>query len=256
MLISIKDVHGYKLSGTDGEVGTVKDFYFDDQFWTIRYLVSDTGHWLSGRKVLIAPYALGTVNQRDESVAIDLTKSQIEGSPSLDSDKPVSRQFEDAYYGYYGWPTYWSGQNRWGTYPYILRGSEKWRTAPQDGKSWDPHLRSIGEVTGYHIQAAVGEIGHVADFIVDDETWTIRYLVVDTRNWWPGRKVLVSPLWIERVSWNESKVFVSLTRETIKTSPEYTDPSSINRDYETRLHHHYNRRGYWVADQAVGELVH
>ncbi len=256
MLISTKDLHGYDLSGLDGELGTVKDLYFDDQFWTIRYLVADTGHWLPGRQVLIAPYALGTVSQRDETVAIDLRKAQIEASPSLNSDKPVSRQFEDAYYGYYGWPTYWGGANRWGNYPYILRGSDQWRTAPQDGKPWDPHLRSIAEVTGYHIQAALGEIGHVYDFIVDDDTWTIRYLVVDTRNWWPGKKVLISPQWIERVSWNESKVFITLTKETIKSSPEYTNPESINREYETELHHHYNRRGYWVDELAVKELVH
>ena len=115
-------------------------------------------------------------------------------------------------------------------------------------KAWDPHLRSTHDVSGYHIQATDGEIGHVEDFIIDDETWAIRYLIIDTRNWWPGKKVLISPQWIERVSWSESKVFVNLSRETIKQSPEYTEESLLTRDYETGLHRHYNRQGYWVDE--------
>ena len=116
--------------------------------------------------------------------------------------------------------------------------------------SRDHHLRSTHQVTGYHIEAADGEIGHVEDFIVDDETWTIRYMVVGTLNWWPGKKALVSPQWIERVSWRQSKVFVNLTRETIKLSPEYAEEALLTRDYEAELHQHYNRLGYWVDEPA------
>ena len=123
----------------------------------------------------------------------------------------------------------------------------------QGEKAWDPHLRSTHDVSGHHIQATDGEIGHVEDFIIDDETWAIRYLIIDTRNWWPGKKVLVSPRWIERVSWSELKVFVNLPRETIKQSPEYTEESLLTRDYETRLHRHYNRQGYWVDEPAGKE---
>ena len=141
----------------------------------------------------------------------------------------------------------------WGVYPYIVRDPEKWRESTKGEKAWDPHLRSTHDVSGYHIQAADGEIGHVEDFIIDDETWAIRYLVIDTRNWWPGKKVLVSPQWIERVSWDESKVFVNLSRETIKQSPEYTEESLLTRDYETGLHRHYNRQGYWVDEPAAKE---
>jgi sporulation protein YlmC with PRC-barrel domain len=132
-----------------------------------------------------------------------------------------------------------------------VRDREKRRESVQAEKAWDPHLRSTHDVSGYHIQAADGEIGHVEDFIIDDETWAIRYLVVDTRNWWPGNKVLISPKWIERVSWNESKVFVNLTREKIKHSPEYTEESLPTRDYETKLHRHYDRQGYWVDDPVA-----
>jgi len=136
----------------------------------------------------------------------------------------------------------------WGYYPNIVRDREKWKEPIQGEKVWDPHLRSTRDVSGHHIQAADGEIGHVDDFIIDDETWAIRYIVIDTRNWWPGKKILVSPKWIERVSWDEAKVFVNLSRETIKRSPEYKEASLLTRDYETGLHRHYNRQGYWVDE--------
>jgi hypothetical protein len=248
MFIKAKVLKGYTLDSRDGDIGTVKEFYFDDRHWTIRYLVADTGSWLTGRQVLISPYALISVIKGEQHIGVNLTKKQIEDSPSLDTDKPVSRQFEESYYGYYGWPMYWSGPNMWGSYPYIERNREKWGKSNHGEKAWDPHLRSTQAVGGYHIQALDGEIGHVEDFVIDDETWAIRYLVVGTRNWWPGRKVLVSPQWIERVSWNESKVFVNLDRETIKQSPEYTEESLLTRDYEIGLHRHYNRKGYWVDE--------
>jgi uncharacterized protein YrrD len=246
MLFKVRTLKGYTLHSIDGEIGKIEEFYFDDRHWTIRYLVADTGKWLTGRQVLISPYALVNLNKEKQFIVIDLTKKQIEDSPSLNHDKPVSRQFEEAYFGYYGWPMYWGGPLAWGNYPNIERDSAKWKVPAQGEKAWDPDLRSTLEVSGYNIQAEDGEIGHVDDFIIDDETWAIRYLIIATRNWWPGKKILVSPHWIERVSWNESKVFVNLSLETIKQSPEYTEDSLITRDYETKLHLHYNRKGYWV----------
>jgi len=253
MLSKAKTLTGYKLHSLDGEIGKVEEFYFDDRHWTIRYLVADTGNWLPGRQVLISPYALVAVNREEQHIAIDLTKKQIENSPPLNSDKPVSRQFEEDYYGYYGWPTYWGGPYMWGSYPYPVRDRTKWKTPTQGEKAWDPHLRSTHNVSGYHIQASDGEIGHVEDFIIDDETWAIRYLIIATRNWWPGKKVLVSPRWIERIGWSKSTVFVNLSRETIKQSPEYTEESLLTRDYETGLHRHYNRQGYWVDESPAKE---
>ena len=253
MLSNAKTLKGYKLNSRDGEIGKVKEFYFDDRHWTIRYLVADTGNWLSGRQVLISPYALVAVSREKQHITIDLTKKQIEGSPSLDSDKPVSRQFEGSYYGYYGYPLYWGGLYSWGTYPYIQRDRKRWKKPTQGEKAWDAHLRSTRAVSGHHIQAVDGEIGHVEDFIIDDETWAIRYLIIDTRNWWPGKKVLVSPQWIERVSWIQSQVFVNLSRGTIKQSPEYTEESPPTRAYETGLYLHYNRLGYWIDESAAKE---
>jgi len=252
MLDKAKTLKGYTLHSRDGEIGKVKEFYFDDQHWAIRYLVADTGNWLTGRQVLISPYALLAVSKEEQHISIDLTKKQIEESPSLSSDEPVSRQYEHSYYGYYGYPMYWAGPYMWGYYPYIVRDSAKWRETPQNQKEWNPNLRSTHDVTGHHIQAADGVVGHVDDFIIDDETWAIRYLVIDTRNWWTGKKVLVSPRWIERVSWDERKVFVNVLRAAIKQAPEYAEESSlITRDYETKLHGHYNRQGYWIDEPAL-----
>ena len=148
---------------------------------------------------------------------------------------------------------YWDGPYRWGSHSCIVRDREKWKESTQGAKAWDRHLRSTYSVSGHHIQALDGEIGHVEDFIIDDETWAIRYLVIDTRNWWAGKKVLVSPQWIENVSWGERKVFVNLSRQTIKESPAYTEESLLTRDYETALHRHYNRKGYWIDEVAALE---
>jgi len=251
VLIKTKSLKGYKLNSQDGEIGAVEEFYFDDKHWTVRYLVANTKNWLAGREVLISPYALGEINEEKKDVAVSLTKKQIEGSPSIETDKPVSRQFEEHYYGYYGWPIYWGGPYVWGAYSHVERDRAMWRDHIEGGKAWDAHLRSTEALESYSIQATDGEIGHVEDFIIDDRTWAIRYLVIDTRNWLPGKKVLVSPKWIERVSWNESKVFVNLQRDAIKKSPEYSKESLVNRDYETRLHRHYDRKGYWVGEQVA-----
>jgi hypothetical protein len=256
MLNKAKTLKGYKLNSLDGEIGKVEEFYFDDHHWTIRYLVADTGNWLPVRQVLISPHALLSVNKEEQNIAIDLTKKQIEESPHLDSDKPISRQYERSYYGYYDWPVYWNGPFMWGYYPNILRNHEKVKGPAEGGNEHDSHLRSTHDVDGHHIQASDGEVGHVVDFIIDDETWAIRYLMIGTQNWWPGKKVLISPRWIERVSWDEEKVFVNLSRATIKQSPEYTEGSPLSRDYEAELHRHYNRQGYWVDEPVAKKNSH
>ena len=239
MLSKAKTLTGYKLESLDGGIGKVKDFYFDDHYWTIRYLVADTGEWLVSRQVLISPLSVAGVDREQESLTVKLTKAEIEHSPSLNRDKPVSRQFEQEYTVFFGFPMYW--------------GFPKDATAhAQSGnpakKHDDPDLRSTHDVSGHHVEASDGEIGHVNDFIIDDETWAIRYLIVETKDWLPGKKVLISPKWIERVSWSAKQVVVALTREAIGQAPEYTDSSPLTRDQEIALHRHYNRPGYWNAD--------
>jgi hypothetical protein len=132
-----------------------------------------------------------------------------------------------------------------------VRDPAIWKNHHSDQRAWDPHLRSSHQVTGHHIEATDGEIGHVDDFIIDDETWAIRYLVVDTRNWWPGKKVLISPKWIEKVSWSDSKVYINLSREQIRNSPEYHEQSQFGRNFESELHRHYHQVGYWTTEQAA-----
>lgn len=255
MLHLAKTIKGYHLDSLDGEIGKAREFYFDDRYWTVRYLVADTGGWLLGRQVLISPYALVGALHEQERVEVNLTKKQIEDSPALDTDKPVSRQFEESYYGYYGWPVYWGGMDAWGYSPYLLRDPEEWVRPAVKEKAWDPHLRSTHEVTGYHIEASDGEIGHVEDFVIDDVSWSIRYLIVDTKNWWPGKKVLISPDWIERVSWTDKKVYLNLSRQAVETSPELQAESLPDRDYEEELHRHYDRHGYWARQPVIPSQV-
>jgi len=254
MLNKAKTLKGYKLRSLDGEIGKVKEFYFDDLHWAIRYLVADTGNWLTDKRVLLSPYALVAVNKEEQYISVDLTQKQIEDSPALDSDKPVSRQYEESYYGYYGWPLYWNGPYVWGASRYLPRNRKQQNEIAQEEKTWDPHLRSTHDVSGHSIQAIDGDIGHVEDFIIDDETWAIRYLIIATQNWWPGKKVLVAPQWIERISWNDATVFINLTREALKQSPEYTEEALLTREYETALHRHYNRREYWAVEPVVKDL--
>jgi hypothetical protein len=129
----------------------------------------------------------------------------------------------------------------WGAVANLDRNPENWTGSVNGEKSWDPHLRSTGAVRGYHIHAVDGEIGHIVDFLIEDESWAIRYIVVTTRNWWPGKHILIAIEWIDRVSWNESRIFVSLTRDEIRKSPEYLASTFPSKDYEQELHAHYHR---------------
>ncbi|PKM93231.1 MAG: photosystem reaction center subunit H [Firmicutes bacterium HGW-Firmicutes-1] len=256
MLNKAKILKNYTLNSLDGEIGKVKDFYFDDRTWAIQYLIADTGNWLTGRKVLISPNFIVSINKEEEYITINLTKSQIENSPALDSDKPVSNQFQVEFHGYFESPIAVAGMGYGGTgapIPYIpiKNYDEKFVKNDKEANEWDPNLRSTHYVSGYNIQALDDTIGHVDDFIIDDDTWDIQYLEIDTKKWLFGRKLLISPKWIESVSWNELKVFVNLSCEEIKQSPEYTEASILDRNYETRLHKHYNRTAYWLDRQEL-----
>jgi len=249
MLRTISTILNNVLLAEDGEIGRCKDFLFDDEKWTIRYMVADTRKWLPGRKVLISPMSLGEPNWSTQRFQVELTRRQIEESPPLDEDAPVSRQYEILYGKYFGTPSYWGGTNIWGDLPNpsLLR-AEHDKLATDFKNLEDPEekkLRSVYEVTGYHIQATDGEIGHIGDFVVDDGMWALRYVVVNTRNWLPGRMVLVSPQWAKTLDWSEKKLWVDLTTESIKNSPEYNPLAPIDRQYERALHDHYGQRFYW-----------
>lgn len=267
MLRKAHDLFGFTIEASDGEIGHVDDFYVDDETWQVRYLVVDIGPWLFGRKVLITPDALAQPRWEDKRLPVQLTKTQIEESPETDFDQPVSRQHEIDIHTHYGWSPYWmpfaapigvtglapvgapaavrtkSATAAYADTPYRDEIQQARVEAEQRG---DSHLRSLKEVTGYYIQALDDDIGHVEDFFIDEAAWVIRYLLVDTQNWWPGKRVLIAPTWIDSISWPESKVFVGVTKEKVKNSPEYNPMETIQRGYESDLYNYYGARGYWI----------
>lgn len=174
MLYKASSLTGFKLNGLDGEIGHVKEFFFDDRYWTVRYLVAETGNWLTGRHVLISPYALSAVNSEEENIAINLTKERIEQSPPLESDKPVSRQYEEDFHGYYGLSLYWKGPFRWGFKPYLLSSDEMWQKPNQNEYPWDPNLYSTNDVMGHHVQVTDDEIGHMVNQPLSEATQRVK----------------------------------------------------------------------------------
>ena len=262
MLRYVSDLTESSVTAADGDIGNVTAAFFDDQSWAIRYLVVDTGKWLPAREVLISPHSVSQPLPNlsdDRNIQVRLTREQVKASPDIDTHQPVSRQHEREFSAYYTYPEYWDGTDMWGiggsplmaTYPpspeqiaaaNTLRGPSHARHLA----AADRRLRSSVEVIGYDIQATDESIGHVADFVFDDESWAIRYLIIDTYNWWPGgKKVLVATQWIDSIDWATSAVQVGLTRDGVKASPEYDETVEIDRPYETRLHTAYNRKGYW-----------
>jgi hypothetical protein len=247
-----KDLSQYTIAAIDTDIGTVHDFYFDDLHWTIRYIVVSTGIILSGRKVLISPLALAHPAWSPMHIHVKLDCELVKASPSVDLHKPVSRQHETACHQHYGWPYYWQGTGVWGSSPSpraLAASSSKTSARQKSEPAQDSHLRSTREVIGYHIKATDGEIGHLEDFLFDDETWQIRYAIVDTKNWWPGKKVLLRPEWFERVSWTDREVFSKLSRQAIQQSPEWNPDVPLSREYELRLHKHYGYAPYWTPER-------
>jgi sporulation protein YlmC with PRC-barrel domain len=228
MLRSIKQLYGDKLGASDGDIGHVKDFYFDDQNWAVRYVVADTGTWLTERQVLISPHAFGSLHQAGKVLRVNLTRKQIENSPSIESHKTVSRQYEEEYYRYYGWPYYWQGDGLWGMsgFPILelpvkpLPSEQAAAINPQHERA-DAHLRSTQTVNGYHIKASDGTIGHVCDFMMDDKSWAIGQLVIKTGHRFSGKEVQIPTSKVDRISYPDSTVFVNFTGEAVEQSPQH-----------------------------------
>ena len=253
MLRSVKALERYKVGASDGDTGKISDFYFDDVRWTIRYLVADTsGFWEGPHRVLVSPISFREVDSEANAFRLSLPIDKLKHAPRADLDKPVSRQHEANFNRYYGWAPYWgqAGCMSWGlaSGPSPVPGWDEARDGVQAEAS-DSHLRSIKEVTHYEVHGSDGHIGRIDDFLVDDETWDIRYVVVDTSPWWVGKHVLVSPSWVTRVSWTDRKLFFDLMRAAIESSPEYVPGHAIGRSEEIRLHSHHHRPGYWVPSE-------
>ena len=248
MLRSTHDLEDCAIRATDGDLGRVKDFYFDDQHWAIRYFVVGTGTWLSGREVLISPISVGHPNWTDKVLPVSITKEQVENSPNIDTEKPVSRQHEISFLGYYGYPYYWGGGGLWGAgaYPNLLITGAVPPPGVAPRQDDDPHLRSGNAVMRYRVEATDGDIGHVHSLLVDERTWAIRYIVVDTSNWWFGHQVLIAPQWIHAVRWSDARVSIDLTRQAVKDAPPYDIAARLNREQEESIYQHYERPGYWA----------
>ncbi len=273
MLRNTQEINSYTMGATDGEIGHVSDLFFDEQNWVIRYLVVETGSWLMSRKVLISPYSVAKADWAHKRLPVRISKEQVRNSPDIDTEEPVSRKHEMQNANYYGYPYYWNGDGFWGDgmysplagYPDHLeaRHMDRLRADVVDRycradearyASEDPHLRSCKTVVGYDVHATDGDLGHVSSMLVDEETWAIRYLVIDTSNWWMGQKVLIAPEWISAVSWADSKVHINLTRETIKNSPRYASTADLNRMQEADIYAHYGRPNYWEREHAQEKL--
>jgi uncharacterized protein YrrD len=248
MILHASKIEGFKLEASDGAIGSITDFLFDDSTWQIRWLVIETGGWLSDRKVLLPPSALGHVNNFGQ-YSVRLTKEQVKNSPSVDIDEPVSRQMETGLYNYYGWAPYWSTGFYMGGYGYTGGLMEPpgagFAAAQADAahaNHGDLHLRSVREITGYGLEATDGEIGHVVDVLIEDADWSVHYLVADTRNWWPGKKVLISPRSIASIDWSPRLVHLDISREHLKGSPAYDGSQAVDRAYEYAYHGYYDAK--------------
>ncbi|MGQ0622678.1 MAG: PRC-barrel domain-containing protein [Panacagrimonas sp.] len=251
MLYRMEKLIGLSISTSDGELGKIRDIYFDDRRWAVRYLVVETGSWLEERKVLISPLAVLRIDWKEGIVHVRLTQQQVKGSPPLDAHKSVSRQHELEYFNYYGYPDYLTGPLLWGLTPYpVIPSGEstpynQGLVACANEKKDDPHLRSISEVKGYQLHATDASMGHLEDLMIDNGSWAVRYLVVDTANWWFGKHVVMPVQWIQKLDWDAKSVFVDVTRETVRHAPEYDATIQFSREYETLLFGHYERPGYW-----------
>lgn len=252
MLRSLKELYGYDILAYDGEIGKVHDFYFDDEHWEIRYLVVDTGPWILGRKVLISPVALGQPNWIERQFPVNLTREQIENSPDIDTQKPVSRQQQTSLHEYFDWPTYWA--TPFTTSPSaraIMHGEleaikEKEAAQAVKEEAVDTRLRRAQEVIGYHVDGRDNALGKVDDFILDDKNWSLRYLVLDAGSLVSGKKVLIAPFWIQWIRHDNKQVFIDLPEQDIKDSPAFDPTRPLNRAYEEVLYDFHGRPYYWV----------
>ncbi len=261
MLRSIKNLIGYPIDAVDGRIGKVKDALFDDRYWRLRYVVADTGTWLPGKKVLLSPSHLKSPETGwvGNGFPVDINKSEVEESPGLGTDAPVSRLFEEEYAKYYQLPLYWVDPYMYGsaTGPaYVPQEPEEKTEADRQAHEFrmrqiaHHHLRSVHEIIGYHIQAKDDSFGHVEDFIIDDQTWRLQYLVIDTKNWLPGKASLIDIGWVDEFDWNDKTAKVDLLRKQIEMAPRFDPCEAVNRDEEHRLYDYYGKPKDWETPAA------
>jgi hypothetical protein len=254
MLQVISALNGYSIEASDGRIGAVSDFLFDDRTWKVRWLVDDAGTWLTERKVLLHPSAIERTDYEGQSFAVALTKAQVEASPSILEHQPVSLQMERELYSYYDWDPLWGGgvfAGNAGAMAAPLSAPPFFSAASMEGAvemdpaahEQDPHLHSTVEVAGYRIHASDGDIGHIENMVIESADWGLRYLVVDTSNWWLGQHVLMSPHAVKEIDWSERHVQLTVTRAQVKASPPWDPLALMDQAYMKHLHGHYGWPG-------------
>jgi uncharacterized protein YrrD len=234
-----KELKKFRLRAKDGEIGKVEDFYFEDTNWMLRYLVADAESLKADRQVLLSPYVLREPDRTAKVISVNLTLHQVESSPESGAEKPISRQHEHALHAYYGWPIYWGYP---GIFPGFIPVPPRDLEIPEEELLYNPHLRSFEEIAGSRVQAVGGAAGHVEDMILDTETWEFRFLVVDTGGWLSGRKVLLTVDRVENIEYLVREIWVDVTCDLIRETPEYDPQLLLDREYEDRVYEHYHPR--------------
>ncbi|TVR02008.1 MAG: PRC-barrel domain containing protein [Spirochaetaceae bacterium] len=252
MVYGIRTLHGFKIHATDGELGHVEDCYFDDGKWVVRYLVVKTGFWFLGKEVLISPHSVTGVDLEKREINVALTKTQVEESPDIDTHQPISRKKESEFHLYYNVPAYWGGLGLWG-HEMVPDGRPAPPSDQPDTNDEDAHLRSTKEVTGYRLHAVDGDLGQITDFIIDDQTWALRYLMASLSHKPGMRRLVVSPKWIDHVVWSKAHVAVNASKEKILSAPAIDSDQPITRDFEQLLFGHYTTHPYWSEEEEHGE---
>jgi hypothetical protein len=271
MLFVLSALKECAVKASDGRIGTVKDFLFDEKTWRVRWMVVHPKSQ-PGRKVLIHPRAIAPLDVSPPSsgglglmgmgpkltLCVRLTRAQIEASPDVREDEPVSRQIESRIHDFYGWEAYWSAADQYQNMstiaagpprppPYLaepaIREPANAETLPPSADG-DPHLRSVNEVNGYHVHATDGDIGHIEHLLADDEKWDIHYFVIDTRNWWPGKHVLLAPYAVQSIDWSDRHILLNVTRDQVRSSPPWDPLAMTDQIGERRLQSHYGWPGY------------
>lgn len=260
MLRALQDLEGCAISATDGAIGHVTDCYFDDEQWVLRFLVVETGSWLDSRKVLISPHAIGQPDWHGKVLPVSITREQVRSSPDVDTGQPVSRHHALQILSHFGFPSFWLGAGSWGSAEFpgaMLTGvgyddsgaqylAAQVAAAPVPER--DSHLRSGNALLRYHIEATDGGLGPVKGLLVDEDSWSIRYLIVDTSNWWLGHQVLVAPAWIRELRWADAAISVSVTLRAVQNAPVYDPVAPLDREWEASLFAHHGRAAYWANE--------
>jgi hypothetical protein len=243
---SLKKLKKFSLEATDGEKGKVKNFLFDDDTWVIRYLEADLGNFFSEKRVLIPRQHLGKPLWDDKHFPVHLTVKEIENSPGLESDMPVSRQYETTLLAHYQVQPYWPEAMAGYVGRESLLGPDYPFKLPRREGEIDEestHLRSFSEVKGYYIKATDDLFGHIDDLIIDDADWQIVFAVIDTKNLTPWSKEVIVPIeLLEEISFPDKEVRIHLPKEEIKNAPAYDPDREWTPDYEAEVYNFYGRK--------------